>query len=139
MDLPRRFRRGSALIALVAIFSGCSGEPGPKEALRDYFTAIAEGNLAAAFEALTPEAHARLGAAAARTGSGQAFDLFRSRMTTGGPGAVPWITRGTLERIRIDVAREDAGSATLRVTSPLGSADVRMVRHDDRWLVDLAF
>jgi hypothetical protein len=137
--MPIQYRYVVCWTGVVAVlFSGCARPTGPKETLQAYFTAIAEGNPLAAHELLTTRAKRGLDDLAVKAGGGaQGADVFRSRVTTGGPGAVPWITPTTVERVKIDVLKEEGDSAVLRVTSPVGGGDVRMLREDGAWRVDL--
>jgi hypothetical protein len=133
-------RRGIAgLLAAMTVFSGCSASDGdPKGALRSYFAAIAAGRFDDAYEALSAASRGKVAAAAGSPGDDdRARAWFRARVTTGGTGAVPWITPATVAVVEIDVARADSASALLNVKSPLGAGQVRMVRERDRWLVDL--
>jgi hypothetical protein len=134
-----QFRSVICCIGVAAlVFSACARNAGPKETLRDYFTALAEGNPLAAFELLTGRARQALDALAERSGAGlSGSDVFRQRVTTGGPAAVPWITPTTVDRLRIDILKEDGDTAVLKVTSPVGGGDVRMLREGGAWRVDL--
>jgi hypothetical protein len=133
----RGWTAGVAGVCL-ALFSGCAESAGPKEALRSYVTAIADGNLRAAFESLSERSRRSLEEAAARAGGGQGgYELFHTRMTTQGGAGVPWITPTTLEKVQLDELGQSGDSASVRVTSPLGSWEVRLVRESGRWLVEL--
>lgn len=124
------------LVALALGLAACGGSSRPDAALRAYYTAVAEGRLGDAHDALTAAARGRL-VADAGGGADAGFELFRARMTTGGPGAVPWITPQTVAATRIEVLSEDPKVATLGVASPLGTFEVRMVREDGAWRLDL--